>query len=196
MECGAFGHDAGLQARMLVTQVLLGLVYVVLISVAIGAGARTVTVLAIAAGDRARDRGRILRNPASRVRPDRTGRDGAREVSVAEEPELHALVECLCVQADLRKPRLAVVDSTMPNAFALGRSQNAATVCATTGLLTLLEPGELETVLAHEFPHVINRDVMVMTIASFFASIAAVLLRFGIFFVRDATATSKHRSLL
>jgi heat shock protein HtpX len=70
----------------------------------------------------------------------------------------------------------------MPNAFALGRSQKSATVCATTGLLRLLSPAELEGVLAHELTHVINRDVMVMTIASFFASIAAVLVRFGMFF--------------
>ena len=98
---------------------------------------------------------------------------GAKEASVAAAPELHAAIERLCVQAKIPKPRIAVVTAPMPNAFALGRSHKTATVCATTGLLGLLSPAELEGVLAHELTHVINCDVMVMTIASFFASIAA-----------------------
>jgi heat shock protein HtpX len=77
---------------------------------------------------------------------------------------------------------VAIINAQMPNACALGRSQKTATICATTGLMALLEPAELEGVLAHELTHVINRDVMVMTIASFFASIAAILVRFGFFF--------------
>jgi len=107
---------------------------------------------------------------------------GAREVSPQEAPELHAIVERLCVQADLPKPRVAIMDSNMPNAFATGRSQKAATVCATSGLLRMLEPAELEGVIGHELTHVINRDVMVMTIASFFAMLAAVIIRFAFFF--------------
>jgi heat shock protein HtpX len=86
------------------------------------------------------------------------------------------------VQADLPKPRIAVAQTSMPNAFAMGRSQKSATVCATTGILDLLSPAELEGVMAHELTHVINRDVMVMTLASFFASVAAMIMQFGFFF--------------
>jgi heat shock protein HtpX len=108
---------------------------------------------------------------------------GAHEVSASDEPELHSIIERLCIQADLPKPRIAVIEARMPNACALGRSQKAATICATRGLLSLgLEPAELEGVLAHEITHVINRDVMVMTIASFFATIAALIIRFAFFF--------------
>jgi heat shock protein HtpX len=107
---------------------------------------------------------------------------GVKEVSPADEPELHGIIERLCVQADLPKPRVCVMETSMPNAFAMGRSQKSATVCATTGILELLSPAELEGVLAHELTHVINRDVAIMTIASFFASIAAFILQFGFLF--------------
>jgi heat shock protein HtpX len=92
------------------------------------------------------------------------------------------MIERLCIQADLPKPKVAVMHSSMPNAFAMGRSQKNATVCATTGIMELLSPAELEGVLAHELTHVINRDVMIMTLASFFASIAAMIVQFGFFF--------------
>jgi heat shock protein HtpX len=107
---------------------------------------------------------------------------GAREVSPQEAPELHAMIERLCIQADLPKPKVAVMHTSMPNAFAMGRSQKSATVCATTGIMELLSPAELEGVLAHELTHVINRDVMIMTLASFFASIASMIVQFGFFF--------------
>jgi len=107
---------------------------------------------------------------------------GARQVSPAEAPELHALIERLCLQADLPKPRVAIAQTPMPNAFAMGRSQNHATVCATTGIMELLSPSELEGVMAHELSHVINRDVMIMTIGSFFASVASMILNFGFLF--------------
>jgi heat shock protein HtpX len=92
------------------------------------------------------------------------------------------MVERLCLQADLPKPRVAVAETAMPNAFALGRSPKHATVCATTGIMEILSPAELEGVMAHELTHVANRDVMVMTIASFFATIAAYIVQFGFFF--------------
>ena len=107
---------------------------------------------------------------------------GAREVTPAEAPELHAMIDRLCVQADLPKPKVAVADTRMPNAFALGRSPKNATVCATTGIMELLSPAELEGVMAHELTHVGNRDVMVMTLASFFATIAAYIVQFGFLF--------------
>jgi heat shock protein HtpX len=92
------------------------------------------------------------------------------------------MIERLCVQADLPKPKVAVANTSMPNAFALGRSPKSATVCATTGIMELLSPAELEGVMAHELTHVANRDVMVMTLASFFATIAAYIVQFGFFF--------------
>src|SRR5680860_755846 len=92
------------------------------------------------------------------------------------------MIERLCIQADLPKPRIAVADTHVPNAFATGRSQKTATVCATTGIMSVLSPSELEGVMAHELSHVKNRDVLIMTIASFFASLAAIILQFGFFF--------------
>jgi heat shock protein HtpX len=107
---------------------------------------------------------------------------GAHVVTPQQAPELHALIDRLCVQADLPKPKVAVMETSMPNAFAMGRSQKAATVCATTGIMELLSPAELEGVMAHELTHVINRDVVIMTVASFFASIASMITQFGFFF--------------
>jgi heat shock protein HtpX len=107
---------------------------------------------------------------------------GVKEVSPAEEPELHGVIERLCVQADLPKPRVCVMETSMPNAFAMGRSRKTTTVCATTGILAMLDSSELEGVMAHELTHVINRDVMVMTLAGFFASLASLILQFAFFF--------------
>ena len=92
------------------------------------------------------------------------------------------MIERLCVQANLPKPRVAVAQTSMPNAFAIGRSPRKATVCATTGIMDLLSPAELEGVMAHELTHVQNRDVLVMTIAGFFATIASYIVQFGFFF--------------
>jgi len=107
---------------------------------------------------------------------------GVKEVTPAQEPELHGIVERLCVQADLPKPRVCVMESSMPNAFAMGRSKKSTTVCATRGILQLLSPAELEGVMAHELTHVVNRDVMVMTLASFFATLASMIIQFSFFF--------------
>ena len=107
---------------------------------------------------------------------------GARVVTPQEAPQLHAMIDRLCVQADLPKPKVAVANTSMPNAFALGRSPKNATVCATTGIMELLTPAELEGVMAHELTHIANRDVMIMTLASFFATIAAYIVQFGFLF--------------
>jgi len=104
---------------------------------------------------------------------------GAREVSEEEYPELHRTVQRLAQQADLPKPTVAVADTRTPNAFATGRSKKSSTVCVTSGLLNSLNQEELEGVIAHELAHVKNRDVMVMTIASFLATIAMFILRWG-----------------
>ena len=168
----SFGRDTGLQLRMTFTMFLLGLVYVVLVGVVIASKASG--LLFIVAGLFA------LQLFAS----DKLALHamGAREVSPQEAPQLHAMIERLCVQANLPKPRVAVANTPMPNAFAVGRSPKKATVCATTGIMDLLSPAELEGVMAHELTHVQNRDVMVMTIASFFASVAAYIVQFGFLF--------------
>jgi heat shock protein HtpX len=106
---------------------------------------------------------------------------GAKVVSQQEAPELHAMVERLCAMADLPKPRVAIIDTPVPNAFATGRSPKHAAVAVTTGLWQRLEPREIEGVLAHELSHVANRDVLIMTLASFFAMLAALLTRFGLY---------------
>ena len=107
---------------------------------------------------------------------------GAKEVTPEQAPGLHAMIEKLCIQADLPKPRIAVADTPVPNAFAMGRSKKSAVVCATTGIMNTLSPTELEGVMAHELSHVKNRDVLIMTMASFFASLASMIAQFAFFF--------------
>jgi heat shock protein HtpX len=170
----SFGRDPGLQARMLLTMFLLGLLYVALVGALFAAKVQGITILLIAGGLF------LVQLFASDKLALRAM--GARVVTPAEAPELHAMIERLCIQADLPKPKIAVADTPMPNAFAMGRSQKTATVCATTGIMRTLSPSELEGVMAHELSHVKNRDVMIMTIASFFASIAAMVVQFGFLF--------------
>jgi len=170
-----FGRDTGLQARMTFTLFLLGLVYAVLVAVLLAAAHTGVGVMIVIVG------GFFLFQTLASDKIALAAL-GAHEVSPSDEPGLHAIIERLCIQADLPKPRVAVIEARMPNACALGRSQKSATVCATRGILNLLSPAELEGVLAHELTHVINRDVMVMTIASFFATVAAIIIRFSFFF--------------
>ncbi len=170
----SFGRDTGLQVRMLVTMLLLGLVYALLVGVLFAAGASGITILLVAGGLLALQ---FFSSDKLALRAM-----GAHEVSPAEAPELHAMIERLCIQADLPKPKVAVVDTEMPNAFAMGRSQKASTVCATTGIMRLLSPSELEGVIAHELTHIANRDVAIITLASFFASLASMIVQFGFFF--------------
>ncbi len=170
----SFGRDSGLQARMVLTLFLLGLIYAVLVAVLIASGAGAITIAVIAGGIFliqyfTSDKIALLSM-------------GAREVSPQDAPRLHGAVERLCIQANMPKPRVAIANQRMPNAFAIGRSPKTATVCATTGILDLLNDAELDGVLAHELTHVQNRDVLVMTIASFFASIAAFIVQMGFWF--------------
>src|SRR5947209_2898351 len=168
------GRAPGLQLRMTLTLFLLGVVYAALVAALLAAGVGAIVVGVIAGG--------LLLLQLFVSDKLALHAMGAREVSPQDAPQLHATIERLCVQADLPKPRIAVAQTSMPNAFAMGRSQKSATVCATTGILDLLSPAELEGVMAHELTHVINRDVMIMTLASFFASIASMILQFGFFF--------------
>jgi heat shock protein HtpX len=105
----------------------------------------------------------------------------AREVSPAEAPRLHAIIDRLCAQADMAKPRVAVADTALPNAFATGRSPDRAVVCATTGMMNRLDERELEAVMSHELSHVAHRDVTVMTIASVVGVLAGFMTRALVF---------------
>jgi heat shock protein HtpX len=159
---------------MLLTMFLLGLLYVALFVVIVQAGAGlafTIVILGVL-------------SLAQLFFSDKLALAsmGAKEVSPQEAPGLHAMIEKLCIQADIPKPKIAVADTDVPNAFAAGRGQKSATVCATTGIMRRLSPSELEGVMAHELAHVKHRDVLIMTIASFFASLAAMIMQFGFFF--------------
>jgi heat shock protein HtpX len=169
-----FGRDPGLTARMLFTIFLLGLLYVVLVGVLFAAGASGIVIVAVA--------GALLIGQFFLADKLGLAAMGAKVVTPEQAPGFHAMIERLCIQADLPKPKVAIADTTMPNAFAIGRSQKSATVCATTGLMNVLEPHELEAVMAHELTHVKNRDVLIMTVASFFASLASLIVQFGFFF--------------
>jgi heat shock protein HtpX len=162
---------------MIVTLFLLGLVYAVLIGVLFAAGVGAVTIAVIAGAlfliqYFTSDKIALLSMNARIVGPD----------AGPEARRLHMAIDRLCIQANLPKPRVAIAETPMPNAFAIGRSPKTATVCATTGLLRMLSDPELDAVLGHELTHVQNRDVMVMTVASFFASIASFIVQMGFWF--------------
>jgi heat shock protein HtpX len=158
---------------MLITLSLLALLYVVLGGVIIAAGGGLVVMVVLLA---AMALGQLLLSERLALRAMH-----ARVVSAEDAPGLHALVERLAIQADVPMPRVAISDLAAPNAFAMGRSPKHATVCVTTGLLQTLERNELEAVLAHEVGHIKNRDVALMTMASFFASLAALVAQVAAF---------------
>ena len=174
MKRRSYGRDAGLTLRMLATSALLGLLYVIFAAVLVsylnvGLAPMLVIVIGIAffqyyTSDK-------LALAAS----------GAKVVTREQAPALHDMVERLCAMADLPKPKIAIIDTPVPNAFATGRSPKHAAVCVTTGLWNRLDPKEVEGVLAHELSHIANRDVLIMTVASFFAMLAALLTRFGLY---------------
>jgi heat shock protein HtpX len=163
--------DWGLRGRMFVTMFLLFVLYIVFIAVL---SALDVGLFLIVVVMGAFSLGQFFFSDKLALYSM-----GATEVSEEEYPELHATVTRLSRQADLPKPTVAVADSRVPNAFATGRSKDSSAVCVTTGLMRRLDDEELEGVLAHELAHVKNRDVMVMTIASFLSTIAFLVVRFG-----------------
>src|SRR5881409_2143933 len=174
MKRKSYGRDSGLTLRMLATGGLLGLLYVIFAVVlfqALNVGLIPMIVIVIGMAFFQYFTSDKLALAAS----------GAKVVERDEAPDLHAMVERLCAMADLPKPRIAVIDTDVPNAFATGRSPKHAAVAVTRGLWQRLEPQEIEGVLAHELSHVANRDVLIMTVASFFAMLAGLLTRFGIY---------------
>ncbi len=174
MKRKTYGRDAGLSARMVLTTFLLGLLYVVffvvlyqLLNLGIGLVILLIGGLAL-----------LQLFTSDKIA---LAASGAKIVERDQAPELHDMVERLCALSDLPKPRIAVIDTEVPNAFATGRSPKKAVVAVTRGLWERLEPKEVESVLAHELSHVANRDVVIMTVAGFFAMVAGVLVRMGIY---------------
>ena len=174
MKRRSYGRDAGLSLRMLLTGSLLGLLYVIFAVVlfqVLSVGLIPMLVIVVGLAFFQYFTSDKLALAAS----------GAKVVERDQAPALHDMVERLCAMADLPKPRVAIIDTDVPNAFATGRSPKHAAVAVTRGLWDRLEPHEVEGVLAHELSHIGNRDVLIMTVASFFAMLAGLLTRFGIY---------------
>jgi heat shock protein HtpX len=173
MKRSAYGRDVGLSTRLVLTMFTLGLIYVAFFVVMVNVLNVGIFAVVLIMGALAffqyftSDKIALLASGAKIVQPD-------------EAPQLHAMVERLAAMADLPKPRVAIIPTQVPNAFATGRNKKHAVVAVTQGLWERLEPQEIEGVLAHELTHVLNRDVAVMTIASFFSMLAAMLARFGL----------------
>jgi heat shock protein HtpX len=174
MERKAYGRDFGLSLRMVSTMFVLGLVYVAFFIVLVNLFNFSIFAVVLLMGILAfvqyftSDKIALLAS-------------GAKVIDRNQAPELHDMVERLSAMADLPMPRVAVVPTDVPNAFATGRSPKRSVVAVTEGLWNRLEPREIEGVLAHELTHIANRDVAVMTIASFFAMVSAMLARFGLY---------------
>jgi heat shock protein HtpX len=174
MKRRSYGRDTGLSLRMLLTGSLLGLLYVVFAVVLFSVldfGLIPMILIVVAIAFFQYFTSDKLALKAS----------GAKVVERDQAPELHDMVERLCAMADLPKPRVAIIDTDVPNAFATGRSPKHSAVAVTRGLWQRLEPKEIEGVLAHELSHIGNRDVLIMTLASFFAMLAGLLTRFGLY---------------
>jgi heat shock protein HtpX len=175
MKRRAYGRDTGLTLRMLATSGLLGLLYVAFAAVLISyLQVGFLPMLLIISGIAlfqyfTSDKLALLAS-------------GAKVVTPEQAPELHAMIERLTAMADLPKPKVAVIETDVPNAFATGRNPKNAAVAVTTGLWHRLEPREVEGVLAHELAHIANRDVLIMTLAGFFAMLAGLLTRWALFF--------------
>jgi heat shock protein HtpX len=160
--------DVQLSARMFITMLLLGVVYTAFILVLWYLGVNFIFLLVIAAV--------ILGIQLFFADKIALFSMNAREVTPQEAPQLHALIDRLSAQANLPKPRVAIVNTNLPNAFATGRSKKSAVIAVTTGLLDRLNTQELEAVLAHELTHIINRDMVVMTVAMFLSMVASLLV--------------------
>jgi heat shock protein HtpX len=161
--------DRGLNLRMFITGLMIVLLYGAVIGLLIAVGISYSIVLVFAAG--------LLFVQYWFSDKIALYGMGGRVVTPEEAPQLHGAIDRLCAMADMKKPRVAIAESDVPNAFATGRSPKSAVVCATTGLMRRLDESELEAVLAHELSHVAHRDVAVMTIASFLGMVAGLVTR-------------------
>jgi heat shock protein HtpX len=167
----AYGRDFGLTSRMFLTIFLLGALYVGFFALLLQSGA-SIGVMVVVLGAFAF----IQYYTSDKIA---LASSGAKVVTPEQAPDLHAMVDRLCAMSDLPKPRVAVIPTDIPNAFATGRSPKRSVVAVTEGLWKRLDPPEIEGVIAHELAHIANRDVAVMTFASFFSNVASLLIWFG-----------------
>ncbi|WP_319580258.1 zinc metalloprotease HtpX [uncultured Methanospirillum sp.] len=161
-------RDSGLSGRIFLTWVLLLLVYLIFMGVLMALGLPSMFIILIAVG-----MGLIQYFFSEKLVMMTTG---ARVVEEDEYPDLHRMIEKLCIEADLPKPKIAIMQSPMPNAFATGRSPHHALVAVTDSIMVTLNKAELEAVLAHELSHIKNRDILTMTVAGFVAMIASMIM--------------------
>jgi heat shock protein HtpX len=161
-------RDTGLSGRIFLTWILLLLVYLIFMGVLMALGLPSMFIIVIAVG-----MGLVQYFFSDKLVMMTTG---ARVIEENEYPDLHRMIEKLCSEADLPKPRIAVMHSPMPNAFATGRSPRHAVVAVTDSIMATLNKAELEAVLAHELSHIKNRDILTMTVASFVAMIASMIM--------------------
>lgn len=165
--------DSGLRSRMVLSFFILGILYVIFLSILhyLGVGYVPLAIIASAM---------IL---AQWYFSDKIvlWSSGAKVISKEQNPKLHEIVERLSTNNALPKPKVAIVDSNVPNAFATGKSPKSSLVAVTTGLLDLLDDDELEAVIGHELTHVRSRDVLVLTLASVFSMVAWYLMQFGFY---------------
>lgn len=164
-----WGRDTGLSFRMFVVMFLLTVVYLAFIAILISAGVSSIVILFIA--------GILVLVQYFASDKIALASMGAKIVEPEQAPELHGMIERLAAIANVPKPRVAIADSDVPNAFATGRNPSHAVIAVTRGLMNRLQPAEIEAVLAHEMSHVRNRDVMVMTFATFFSVVAQLIMR-------------------
>ena len=166
-------RDRGLTVRMIFCFFILALLYAVFIGVLAYVGVGFIPIMIVASA-------MIV---AQWYFSDKIvlWSSGAKVVSSDQFPKLHELIERIIARTNMPKPKIAVINTKMPNAFATGKGQKSSVVAVTTGLLDLLDTEELEGVLAHELTHIKNRDVLVLTIASIFSTIAAYLMQFGFY---------------
>ena len=166
-------RDTGLVARMFLSFAILGVLYVIFLSVLayLGLGFVPITIVA----------GIMIL--AQWYFSDRIvlWSSGAKIVTRDQFPELHDLVERTVARNNLPKPKIAVINTRMPNAFATGKGPRSSVVVVTTGLIDILDTSELESVIAHELTHIKNRDVLVLTLASLFSTVAWYLMQFGFY---------------
>ena len=166
-------RDSGLVARMVLSFAILGLLYIVFLSVLayIGLGFLPITIIA------------LIMIMAQWYFSDKIvmWSAGAKVVTREQFPELHNLVERIVARNNLPKPKIAVINTRMPNAFATGKGPKSSVVAVTTGLMDTLNTEELEGVIAHELTHIRNRDVLVLTLASLFSTVAWYLMQFGFY---------------
>jgi heat shock protein HtpX len=167
----AYGRDFGLTSRMFLTIFLLGALYVGFFALLLQSGA-SIGVMVVILGVFAF----VQYFTSDKIA---LASSGAKVVTPEQAPDLHAMVDRLCAMSDLPKPRVAVIPTDIPNAFATGRSPKRSVVAVTEGLWKRLDPPEIEGVIAHELAHIANRDVAVMTFASFFSNVASLLIWFG-----------------